>query len=105
MTSIIVLFSILLFLFLLFILLLLSNIQIEIVNYNYDSSIKQKIKNNYYIYFKLKLFNKLTWIKVKIDKKRMNKIKGSRFIKTILFSLLPSSKEYIDTNRFTKSPI
>ena len=53
-----------------FIMLILSTIQIEINNLNFDSSkTKSKRLQEYLFIIKLKLFNKITWIKLKINKK------------------------------------
>ena len=58
-----------------FIMLILSTIQIEINNLNFDSSkTKSKGLQEYLFIIKLKLFNKITWIKLKINKTKINKI-------------------------------
>ena len=59
-----------------FIMLILSTIQIEINNLNFDSSkTKSKGLQEYLFIIKLKLFNKITWIKLKIMQKKVNFIK------------------------------
>ena len=55
-------------LLILFAMLVLSTIQIEIKNLNFDSSKpKSKRLEEYLFIIKLKLFNKITWIKLKIN--------------------------------------
>lgn len=69
-------FFIILGLFFLFhliiILFYLSTLEIEVKNINYDSLQKE---NNFLIFVRLKLLNKLTWAKIKIDNKGMEKYK------------------------------
>lgn len=72
-----------LFLFtILFCLLLLSNIEIEVNKLWFDTSdnSNKKIKN-YLIYIRLKLLGKITWLKIRIDDKKIIKIKKSKFLK------------------------
>lgn len=58
---------------LLSILLYLSTLEFEVKNITFDS--KEKI-NNFLIFIRLKFINKLTWAKIKIDNKGMEKYKG-----------------------------
>jgi len=50
----------------------LSTLEIEVKNINYDSLQKE---NNFLIFVRLKLLNKLTWAKIKIDNKGMERYK------------------------------
>ena len=60
-----------------FIMLILSTIQIEINNLNFDSSkTKSKGLQEYLFIIKLKLFNKITWIKLKINKNSRASLPG-----------------------------
>ena len=74
-----------LFLISLFLLLILiSNLEIEINKLWFDSTNeKGKKLEDYLIYIKLKLLDKITWIKIKIDKE---KIKKSKIKKLKIFS-------------------
>ena len=76
-------------LLILFAMLVLSTIQIEIKNLNFDSS-KQKSKRleEYLFIIKLKLFNKITWIKLKI-----NKAKNSTFYKKVILNKIRKINE------------
>ena len=68
-----------------FIMLILSTIQIEISKLNFDSSkLKSKRLQEYLFIIKLKLFNKITWIKLKINKTKINKAKNSKFYKKVV---------------------
>lgn len=69
-----------------FLLLLLSNIEIEINKLWFDSSNKkgEKLKD-YLFYIRLKFLNKVTWLKVKIDSKKVLKIKNSKILKSKSF--------------------
>lgn len=71
-----------LFLGILFLIICLSNLEIEIKNFYFNSNnIKGKKLENYLIYLKLKIFKKLTWLKLTINDKRVSKIKKSKTIK------------------------
>ncbi len=78
----ILLFIILIILFLLslFILILsLSNLEIEINKFNFENSNDRYRKNgDYLIYIRIKLLNKITWFKIKIDNNKINNIKKSK---------------------------
>lgn len=68
--------------FLLFFSLCLSTIQIEVKNLEINSNnIPGKRVEDYLIYIKLKLLNKLTWIKIRVDKEKIDGIKYSKFFK------------------------
>ena len=76
-----------------FIMLILSTIQIEINNLNFDSSkTKSKRLQEYLFIIKLKLFNKITWIKLKINKTKINKAKNSKFYKKVVLNKIKNIK-------------
>lgn len=60
-----------------FLLILLSNLEIEIDKFVFDSNNKKA--NKYLFYIKLKFIDKITWIKIKIDNKKINKVRNSKF--------------------------
>ena len=64
----------------------LSNLEIEIKEFKLDTTnIKYKKLENYLVYIKLKLLDKFTWIKIKIDHKKIEKLKQSKIGKLNLF--------------------
>ncbi len=77
-----------------FLLLLLSNIEIEINKLWFDSSNKkgEKLKD-YLFYIRLKLLDKITWFKIKIDNKKITKIKNSKLLKCKAFEKINRIKE------------
>lgn len=76
-----------------FIMLILSTIQIEISKLNFDSSkLKSKRLQEYLFIIKLKLFNKITWIKLKINKTKINKAKNSKFYKKVVLNKIKNIK-------------
>lgn len=86
MIVLLIILSILFIIFSLFLVLCLSTLQIEVKNLEINSKNELgKKAQNYIIYIKLKLLNKLTWIKIKIDKTRVNKIKKSRIFNEKIF--------------------
>ena len=93
-----------LFLFSLFLfLLLLSNIQIEIKDLDFDSSNKKNYKlQNYVFFIRLKLFGKITILKIRIDNKKINKMKKSKIFKNKMFQNFNDFnklKEILEKNR------
>ena len=59
------------------IMLILSTIQFEINNFIFDSTRPKKRKvSKYRFIIKLKLFNKLTWVKIKLNKDKIKEIKN-----------------------------
>ncbi|MGN1270841.1 MAG: hypothetical protein ACI4UX_02490 [Clostridia bacterium] len=65
-----------------FIMLLLSTIQIETRNLKFDSTKSKKNKLlNYSFIVRLKVFNKITWLKLNISKSKINKAKKSNLYK------------------------
>lgn len=86
-----------------FIMLILSTIQIETRNLKFDSTKPKNQKlSNYLFIIKLKLFNKITWIKLKIDKNKINKVKNSRFHKKVILNKI---REFNETKAFKISDI
>ena len=68
-----------------FIILILSTIQVETKNLRFDSTRPKKEKLlNYLFIVRLKLFNKITWLKFNISKSKISKAKeGKLYKKTI----------------------
>ena len=61
-------------LYIIFLLLYLSTLEIEIQKFKFNSKNKTNKKvEDYLFYIRLKLLNKFTWIKIKIDNKKINK--------------------------------
>lgn len=81
----IILFLITLF----FLLLCLSNLEVEINKLWFDSNNKKHEKlKDYLFYIRLKLFDKITWIKIKIDHEKIEKMKKSKVLKNKMFEKL-----------------
>ena len=60
-------------------LIILSNLEIEIKDFSYNTEKKEIRKNmDYLIFIRLKLFNRITWIRLKINDKKINKFKESK---------------------------
>ncbi len=77
-----VILSIIFIIFLLFFIFCLSTLQIEVENLEINSKKNKGNKiEDYLIYIRLKLLNKLTWIKLRIDKERVNKFKKTNIFK------------------------
>ncbi len=76
----------------LFLLLLLSNIEVEInkLCFNTNNAKYEKLED-YLFYIRLKLFDKITWIKIKIDSEKIDKIKRSKVLKSKIFEKLNKS--------------
>lgn len=72
-----------LFLFTLLVLIfLLSNIEIEIDNFCFDSNNKKYKKiEDYLIFIRLKFLDKITWLKIIIDNKKIVKIGKSKILR------------------------
>lgn len=88
-----ILLTILFLISLLFLFLLLSNLEIEINKLWFDSSNKkgEKLKD-YLFYIRLKILDKITWIKIKIDDKKIKKIKNSKLLKSKTFEKINKMK-------------
>lgn len=81
-----------------FLLLCLSNFEIEINDFHFDSKNKKHHKlEKYLIYIRLKLFNKLTWLKIKINKKKMKAIENSKVFKSKIFHKINEYEHIRDT--------
>ena len=78
---------ILFFVSLLFLMLCLSNLEIEVNKLLLDADNKKHQKLEHYLfYIKLKLLDKITWFRVKVDKKKMKKIENSKIFKFKVFN-------------------
>ncbi len=88
----IVFFIVLIILFLIslvFLMLCLSNLEIEINKLYFDSNNKKHKKlKKYLFYIRLKLFDKIPWLKVKIDREKIIKIKNSKLFKSKMLQKL-----------------
>lgn len=68
--------GIILFIFLISFIIFLSTLEIEVENFVFNSNNKRSKKlEDYLIYIKLKFVNKITWLKIKIDYKKIKKYK------------------------------
>lgn len=68
-----------------FIILILSTIQVETKNLRFDSTRPKKEKLlNYLFIVRLKLFNKITWLKLNINKSKISKAKKINLYKKII---------------------
>lgn len=93
-----IILGILFFISLIFFMLCLSNLEIEIKEFKLDTTnIKHKKLENYLVYIKLKLLDKLTWFKIKIDNKKIRKLKNSKVFKSKLFSKINDFAEMENT--------
>lgn len=78
--------GILFFISLIFFMICLSNLEIEIKEFKLDTkNIKYKKLEEYLIYIKIKLLDKFTWLKIKINHKRIKKLRKTSLIKLNLF--------------------
>ncbi len=91
----IVFFIVLIILFLIsliFLMLCLSDLEIEINKLYFDTHNKKHEKlKDYLFYIRLKLFDKITWVKIKIDNKKVNKIKKSKVLNSKIFDKFKTS--------------
>ncbi|MBO4815990.1 MAG: hypothetical protein J5507_03585 [Clostridia bacterium] len=69
-----IILGILIIFFLINVLFFLSVIEIQIKKFIYDSESK---KNEFLIYIKLKFLNKITWSKIKVDNKKIERYKNA----------------------------
>lgn len=82
-----IILTILFFISIIFLALCISSIEIEIKELLIDSeNTKHNKIQNYLFYIRLKLLDKITWIKIKIDKNKIETIKKSKFIKMNMFN-------------------
>lgn len=86
--------SLLFIIALIFTMLILSTIKLEIKDFIYDSTKpKSKKISHYKIIIRLKLFNKLTWIKIKITKEQIAKAISNKLVKRIMLKRMEKFKE------------
>ena len=64
-----------------FLVLVLSSLEINIEEFQLNTT-KNPINYNTLIYIKLKLFNHITFLKIKIDNKKIEKMKNSKLAKS-----------------------
>ena len=82
-----IILAILFFISLFFLLLCLSNLEIQIDKLNLDTNNKKHNKlESYLFYIRLKLLDKITWFKIKIDKEKMKTIENSKIFKSKIFN-------------------
>jgi len=82
-----VILTILFFISLIFLLICLSNLEIEVNKIWFDSENKKHHKlENYLFYIKIKLLDKITWLKIKVDKNRITTIENSKIFKSKIFN-------------------
>lgn len=87
--------TILFFLALISLMLCLSSLEIEINDLYINSENKKHHKlQNYLFSIRLKLLDKITWLKIKIDKNKMKKIENSKIFKSKIFNKV-NEYEYI----------
>ena len=81
-----IILGILFFISLILFMICLSNLEIEIKGLKLDTTnIKYKKLEDYLIYIRLKLLDKFTWIKIKINHKKIKKLRKTSLIKLSLF--------------------
>lgn len=86
--------SLLFIIVLIFTMLILSTIKLEIKDFIYDSTRpKSKKISQYKIIIRLKLFNKLTWLKIKITKEQIAKAINNKLVKKIMLKRMEKFKE------------
>lgn len=86
--------SLLFIIALIFTMLILSTMKLEIKDFIYDSTKpKSKKISQYKIIIRLKLFNKLTWIKIKITKEQIAKAISNKLVKRIMLKRMEKFKE------------
>lgn len=90
--------GILFFISLIFFMICLSNLEIEIKEFKLDTkNIKYKKLEEYLIYIKIKLLDKFTWLKIKINHKRIKKLRKTKLIKLNLFRKISNFYTMEDT--------
>lgn len=79
---------------LIFTMLISSTIKLEIKDFIYNSTKPKNEKvSQYKIIIRLKLFNKLTWIKIKITKEQIAKAISNKLVKRIMIKRMEKFKE------------
>lgn len=92
-----IILTILFFISLLFLILCLSNLEIEVNELCIDSENKKHHKlENYLFCIRLKLLDRITWLKIKIDKKKIKTIKNSKIFKSKIFSKINGNEHIRD---------
>ena len=82
-----IILTILFFLSLIFLMICLSSLEIEINDLYINSKNKKHHKLQKYLFsIRLKLLDKITWLKIKIDKNKMKKIENSKIFKSKVFN-------------------
>ncbi len=88
---------------LMFLILCLSNLEVEIEKLWFDSTNKKhKRLSDYDIFIRIKLFDKITWFKFKIDDDKMVKMKNSKFLNSKMFKKfnnIQNVKKFISRNK------
>lgn len=93
-----IILGILFFISLIFFMICLSNLEIEIKEFKLDTTnIKHKKLENYLVYIKLRLLDKLTWFKIKISYKKIRKLENSKIFKSKIFSKIKNFEEMENT--------
>lgn len=78
-----IILTILFLIWLLTLILCLSSLEIEINKLWFDSNNKKHHKlEDYLFYIRIKLLDEITWIKIKIDKKKIKSLENSRVFKS-----------------------
>ena len=82
-----IILTILFFLSLISLIFLLSSLEIEVNNLLIDSENKKHNKLQDYLFcIRLKLLDKITWLKIEIDKNKMKKIEKSKVFRSKIFN-------------------
>ncbi|MDO5556042.1 MAG: DUF2953 domain-containing protein, partial [Clostridia bacterium] len=83
-----------------FLILCCSNLQIEIKQFSFNSNKKtSKNSEKHLAYIRIKLFNKITLVKIKLDNKKFEKIKKSKIINTKILKRFTSFRNILLENR------
>ena len=84
-----IILTILFFISSIFLILCLSSLEIEVKQLLINSENQKHNKlENFIFYIRLKLFDKIIWFKIKIDKNKMKKIENSKLFKSKIFNKL-----------------
>lgn len=93
-----IILGILFFLSLIFLILCLSNLEIEVEKFDFNSTnIKGKKIEDYLIYIKIKLLDKITLFKLKINHEKINKWEKSKLLKLKIFDKINNIFKIEDT--------
>lgn len=86
--------SLLFILIVIFFMLIISTIKLEIKDFIFDSTkSKNKKVSQYKIIIRLKLFNKLTWLKIRITKEQIIKAISNKLVKELILKSMKKIKE------------